>query len=123
MVRRALLLAGLATSIFLPATSAASSATGLRGTVVVSPSRPVCVEGRPCTAPAPGIVLRFARNGRVVARTTTRADGTYRVLLRPARYAVSFSPNPGRRAIAPSTVRVPVGRVVLVDFEIDSGLQ
>jgi hypothetical protein len=100
----------------------AGAATGVRGTVL-TPSRPVCIEGRPCSEPAPGIVLVFRREGGVTARTTTRADGTYRVLLRRGLYRVSIAGGRPMTQLTPSIVRVVFGRVVRVDFELDRGLQ
>ena len=97
--------------------------SGLRGVVMRGPVRPVCDDSKPCDEPAPGVVLRFKRDGRVVARVTTGSGGRYRVLLRPGRYAVS-TPN-GRPVggLSPRLVRVPSGRVARVNFHIDTGIQ
>jgi hypothetical protein len=100
----------------------AGAASGLHGTVLRQ-SRPVCIEGRPCSEPAAGIVLVFRRDGGERARTTTKADGTYRVLLRRGLYRVAVAGGRPIAQLTPSTVRVVLGRVVRVDFELDRGLQ
>ena len=100
----------------LPATP-----TGLHGTVL-SQTRPICYEGRSCRAPVPGVVLVFRRDGVIVARTTSQAGGTYRVVLRRGVYIVSAANVPTAR-IAPSSVRVGRGLMKRVDFDLDRGLQ
>ena len=123
MLRASVSLLGIAALLLLPGFAAAAPVSGLRGTVVIDPSRPVCIEGKPCSAPAPGVVLRFSRNDRVIARATTRADGTYRIVLAPGRYVVSLPVARGPRSIAPRTVRVVAGQMIRRDFTIDTGIQ
>jgi hypothetical protein len=98
--------------------------SGLRGVVMRGPIRPVCGENDPCEAPAAGIVLRFKRDGIIVARVRTGSAGGYRIKLRPGRYAVGTpsSPRVGM-GLTPRFVRVPLGRVARVDFHLDTGLQ
>ena len=105
--------------------AAATTATGsgLRGLVTLSPIRPICVEGQPCSKPAAGAVLVFRRNGRTVARMITRPDGTYRVALLPGKYTVVALRYRIGSGVTPRVVRVPRGRVAHVDFEIDTGIQ
>ena len=123
MLRASVSLLGIAALLLLPGLAAAAPVSGLRGTVVIDPSRPVCIEGKPCSAPAPGVVLRFSRNDRVILRATTRADGTYRIVLAPGRYVVSLPVARGPRSIAPRTVRVVAGQMIRRDFTIDTGIQ
>ena len=123
VIRNRISLLGSVTLLLLPGTGLAAPPSGLRGTVVLDPSRPVCIEGKPCSAPAPGVVLRFGRTDRVVARTTTRADGTYRIALPPGRYVVSLRPGGGPRSILPRVVRVIAGHVTRIDFTIDTGIR
>lgn len=99
--------------------------SGLRGVVMRGPIKPVCDVSDPCEEPAPGIWLRFKRDGVVVARVRTGSAGGYRVKLRPGRYGVT-TPLPTRRpgvGLTPAVVRVPKGRVARVDFHLDTGLQ
>lgn len=95
--------------------------TGLRG-IVLAQDRPICFDERTCLTPARGIVLVFHRDGRLVARSASEADGTYRVRLPRGWYRVSVANRPTAR-IAPSAVRVVAGVVRRVDFELDSGRQ
>jgi len=119
------LVVALCLAMLAPIEAASESATGsgLRGLVTLSPTRPVCIEEQPCSKPAAGVVLVFRRNGGSITRVTTRADGTYRVLLRPGRYTVVAPRYRVGSGITPQKVRVPRGRVAHLDFEIDTGIQ
>jgi hypothetical protein len=117
----------LATLVFgsgIAGAAASSGVTsGLRGVVMRSPTKPICGEAEPCEEPAAGVVLRFSKGGRLVARVTTGRAGGYRVKLRPGRYVVT-TPNRGPgTGLTPRFVRVPTGRVARVDFHLDTGLQ
>ena len=103
--------------------SETTQVSGLRGLVTLSPTRPVCLEDQPCSKPAAGVVLVFRSVGGSATRVTTRADGTYRVLLRPGRYEVVTPRYRFGSGIRPQAVRVPRGRVAHLDFEIDTGIQ
>jgi hypothetical protein len=105
------------------AAGSASTASGLRGTVTVSPTQPVCIEGQPCSKPAPGALIVFRRDGRVAAHVTTRSDASYRVLLAPGVYTVNAPQYHFGAGVTPRAVRVPKGRIAHVDLEIDSGIQ
>ncbi|MSO96495.1 MAG: hypothetical protein EXQ81_12030 [Thermoleophilia bacterium] len=123
---RRFVLTAVALALLVPTTAVVASTTpsGLRGTVVRSPARPVCIEDEPCTKPAAGFLLVFSRAGAVVARTTTRVDGSYRVPLRPGIYTVRAPAAPRVGAgLTPRLVRVPTGRFARIDFVIDTGLQ
>jgi hypothetical protein len=99
--------------------------SGVYGTVVIDPAFPVCQVGTPCSKPAPGLRLAFTQRGRVVARTTTRADGTYRVTLAAGRYSVSTARKTQTigRGLEPRTVSVPRARYRRVDFRLDIGIR
>jgi len=103
--------------------TAASHVAGLRGLVLQGPTKPVCRSDDPCEEPAPGILLAFTRDGKVVAQVKTTTLGTYSVRLKAGSYAVRV---PGRRigtGLSPRVVRVPRGRIARVDFHLDTGLQ
>ena len=123
---RRFVFAAVALALLVPtaAVVASTTASGLRGTVVLSPTRPVCIEGNPCTKPATGYVLIFSRAGAVVARTTTRVDGSYLLRLRPGVYTVRApaAPRVGT-GLTPHLIRVPNERMARVDLVIDTGLQ
>jgi hypothetical protein len=93
--------------------------SGLYGKVTRGPIAPVCVAEQPCSAPARGSALVFARPDRLsAARVVVRADGFYRVRLAPGRYVVRSG-----RAIEPAAVRVLPNRMRRVDFSIDTGIR
>jgi hypothetical protein len=122
-----LVAATLAALVLVPGAVAfpagAGLASGLRGTVMRGPTKPVCTETEPCEAPAAGVVLRFARLGRVVARVRTSPVGTYRVRLRPGRYSVTTPQRGVGAGLTPRLVRVYAGRIARVDFHLDTGIQ
>ena len=107
-----------------PAAACGSAATaGLVGKVVISPATPVCVAGKSCTAPAKHVWLVFSRNGKVVARTQTGNDGSYRIVLAPGPYGV-VSPNQRiGRGLEPRHVVVGSGRFRHVNFTLDVGIR
>jgi len=107
----------------VPVAGSTSVTSGLRGKVSVSPARPVCIEGQPCSKPAPGVLIVFRRNGHTVARVTTRADATYRVTLAPGTYTVAAPQYRRGSGVTPHSVRVQKGRFARVDLEIDTGIQ
>jgi hypothetical protein len=106
--------------IFLLGAGGTASSSGLRGTVLLSPGYPVCQEGSPCTRPAAYVLLRFWRNGRVVAHTRTDGIGRFRIALRPRTYRVT----PGNgRVLTPTRVSVATGRFRSVTFYLDIGIR
>ena len=107
----------------MPSATASSSRSGLRGLVTLSPTRPVCIEGQPCSKPAARVLLVFRRDGSIVARVTTGVEGWYRVLLRPGLYTVVAPRYLRGSGVTPRTVRVTKGRVARIDLEIDTGIQ
>jgi hypothetical protein len=114
----------IALSLLAPISTATGSSapSGLRGLVVLSPTRPVCIEGQPCSKPARDVLLVFRRESRIVKRATTRADGTYRVVLSPGRYVVSAPAYRHGSGVTPRVVWVLRG-YRRVNLEIDTGLQ
>ena len=113
---------------FVLAGAAAAGTTnpsGLRGVVTRGPITPVCVAEQPCSEPAPHVMLVFSRNGHVVGRAVTNAEGRYRVRLPVGLYAVR-RPGPSDpigRGLEPDHARVRVGRFTRVAFSIDTGIR
>ena len=107
----------------VPALGAAESTGGLYGRVVIYPAKPVCEVGTPCSRPAPGLTLRFSRQGHVVARTTTGKDGRYRIALAAGRYGVRVR-HPSRlgAGLRPRSVTVP-DAYKRVNFTYDIGIR
>src|SRR5205807_4717435 len=98
--------------------------SGLYGDVRRGPISPVCAAEQPCDAPAAGAVLVFSRDGREVARTKARDDGSYRVRLTAGLYTVRRAASTGiDRKLDPNQVRVKPGRFSHVDFSIDTGIR
>jgi hypothetical protein len=99
-----------------------SSETGLKGTVVLGPTRPVCRADDPCQAP---FKARFeVRQGqRVVAEFTSDSAGRFVVYLPPGRYTVGPGPSTGilmRRQI--HEVTVGSKGLTSVQWDFDTGI-
>ena len=123
-MRQAILLAVTLFALLMGAADAATaSPSGIRGTVIKSPTSPVCREGVPCSAPAAGTAIVFVRNGVRVASTMTLKNGTYRVLLRPGTYVVRSLRKLTFGTLTPRTLRVFAGRFTVANFEIDTGIR
>ena len=103
--------------------ASAATQSGIRGTVIKSPTKPVCEEDVPCSAPAAGVVLAFFRGGTRVATATTSGFGTYRVVLRPGTYVVRSPRRLIFGTLTPRTVRVVAGHFTIANFEIDTGIR
>jgi hypothetical protein len=119
---RTLAFALTALALAAPAHSTPTT-SGLRGIVMRGPITPVCMVGVPCSERAASVVLVFSRAGRVVARTTTRQDGGYRLTLRPGRYSVRTTIRTLGSGLSPRIVVVPRNRVARVDFDLDTGIR
>ncbi len=94
----------------------------LHGTVVRGPTTPVCIVGKPCTAPAKHVTLFFTRNGKTRS-TVTDDQGRYRVRFPAGVYSVKTNQRPFGTRPQPSTVRVRAGLDRRVNFEIDTGIR
>ena len=106
-----------------PGAVAGGGRTGLHGYVTKGPITPVCYENRPCEGPAAGVTLTFTRGDGTKARTQTRADGFYRVVLPAGRYSVKTSARSPNPVPVPARVRVRAGSDVRIDFFVDTGIQ
>ena len=103
----------------------ASPAQGtLSGLVTRGPITPVCTVEQTCDEPAPHVTLVFSHGGRDVARVTTGVDGRYRVRLRAATYRVWRAQSGAfDRKLDPNSVLVKAGRLIRIDFSIDTGIR
>ena len=120
---RGVALAACVTAVVCGTAAGATRSGVLHGTVLAAPATPVCMPRVPCMRPAAGVVLAFSRAGVVRARTTTDADGTYRVTLAPGAYAVRVTRPSGVRRLNPATVRVDAGQTRRVTFYLDTGIR
>jgi hypothetical protein len=118
------LLATAVLALALPALAASStSASGLRGVVLIDPAYPVCPLTKPCTKPAARVWLVFSRSSRTVARTRTGGDGSYRVRLKPGAYSVTSPRRIRRGGLEPQRIAVLAGRYRQVIFKLDIGIR
>ena len=96
----------------------------LHGVVMRGPTTPVCRVGTPCSEPAVGAVLLFARNGIVAARVRAGVGGRYAVRLRAGAYAVRLAVQPRiGSGLQPRAVTIPAVSAARVDFMIDTGIR
>jgi hypothetical protein len=119
------LLAIVSTAAFLASTAAAGTpAPNVRGSLMRGPVTPVCIEGRSCNAPAPGVVLVFSRSGQDVKRLRTGVGGRFAVHLQPGSYQVRVLRRPVLGGgIIPAKFRVPAGASVLLRLHLDTGIR
>ena len=104
---------------------AALAMSGLFGHVTRGPTTPVCMVGKPCSAPVVGARLEFLRRGVVAGAVRTGVAGGYRISLAPGLYAVRIirTTTLGQPRFTPQTVRVTVGLPRRADFSIDTGIR
>ena len=124
-MRLVVVVSTLAALAFAAGAQATAPRGTLTGTVMRGPITPVCVAEQPCSEPAANVTLLFLRNSAVIGRTTTNADGHYRLRLRAGSYAVRRAAVTGSidRRLAPNRARVYGGRSHRVDFSIDTGIR
>jgi hypothetical protein len=107
---------------FAVAGSGGTARSGAFGVVTRGPVMPVCIHDLFCDELARGVTLVFARAGST-RRATTDGEGRYRVALRPGRYTVRLTTSGLGSVVMPTTVQVPRGRFVRVEFHIDTGIR
>jgi hypothetical protein len=121
----ALLLAGCGD----PGSGATGDPSGVAGRVHLGPQCPVETESDPCAdKPAAGAKVTVAEQvpgdssagGDVVARTTTDADGSYRVEVAPGRYVVTADAGMSCELVG---ARVKAGAFSKVDIPCDTGIR
>jgi hypothetical protein len=96
----------------------------LAGLVTRGPIVPVCAVEQPCDEPAKDVTLLFSRNDRVVGRVVTDDQGRYRLRLPAGLYTVRRPATASiDRKLEPNHVRVYAGRLIRVDFSIDTGIR
>jgi hypothetical protein len=108
---------------------AAAGPSGVAGRVHLGPQCPVETEGDPCEdKPAASARVTVATQlagdphagGEVVARTTTDADGTFRVAVPPGTYVVTAQAG---MSCDLTNVRVTSGAYAKVDTLCDTGIR
>jgi hypothetical protein len=121
--------AALGALLLVPALAVAASseqrlAANVHGTLTRGPTQPVCLAEKPCSAPAPGVVLVFSKAGKDVKRATTDRVGHFALRLSPGTYRVRVL----RRvrlgtSLTPKRFRVPEIGVVVLRLELDTGIR
>jgi hypothetical protein len=103
--------------------------SGVAGHVHLGPQCPVETAGNPCAdEPASGSRVTIAEQlpgdsyagGEVVARTTTDAEGSYRVALAPGEYVVTADAGMSCELM---DARVDAGAYSKVDIPCDTGIR
>jgi hypothetical protein len=103
--------------------------SGVAGRVHLGPQCPVETEGDPCEdKPAAGSRVTVAKQlpgnsdagGEVVARTTTHADGSYRVAVPPGKYVVTAHAGMSCDLMKTSVIS---GAYSKVDIPCDTGIR
>jgi hypothetical protein len=103
--------------------------SGVAGRVHLGPQCPVETEGEPCEdEPAAGSRVTVAKQlpgdsyagSEVVARTTTDADGSYRVAVAPGKYVVTADAGMSCELM---DARVEAGAYSKVDIPCDTGIR
>jgi hypothetical protein len=108
----------------LAATGSSQATPNVRGVLTRGPVLPVCIEGRPCDAPAPGVVLVSSRAGDDVRRLTTGVLGRFAIRLEPGVYAVRALRKPVvGSGLTPARFRVPANGAVSLRLHLDSGIR
>jgi hypothetical protein len=115
-------LAALALAVL--ASSAQGSAANVHGTLTRGPIAPVCVAEKPCSAPAAGVWLVFARAGDDVKRVRTDMAGHFALRLRPGVYTVrALRKVKLGSSLSPKRFRVPTIGVAILRLELDTGIR
>jgi hypothetical protein len=103
--------------------------SGVAGRVYLGPQCPAETEGDPCAdEPAAGSLVTVAKQlpgdayagGEVVARTTTDADGSFRVTVAPGNYVVTADAGMSCELM---DARVAAGAYSKVDIPCDTGIR
>ncbi len=123
-MRAFLAIVSAATLVLASTTAASPPSPNVRGTLTRGPVMPVCLEGRSCDAPAPGVVLVISRLRQDVRRLTTGVAGRFAIRLEPGSYSIRAL----RRSligggVTPSRFRVPAGGSVLLRLHLDTGIR
>jgi hypothetical protein len=121
MLRIVMLVAALAATAVLAAEAGTSKV--VRGIVLRSPTMPVCIEGKPCSAPAPSVTIVFARDGSDVSRATTDASGRFVVRLVPGTYGVRVRGRGPLAKLSPRLIRVRADEPTALRLLLDTGIR
>ena len=103
---------------------AAGAVSGVRGTVSLGPTEPVCRVDEPCSQPfATRVVVRDAHTGRRVTVVRSDERGRFRVRLRPGLYRLRAAGGRPLPSCPPVSARVRRDRFTRVALYCDTGLR
>lgn len=98
--------------------------SGVRGTVRLGPTAPVCRVDEPCSRPyATRVVVRSARTGQRVKVVQSDDRGQFRVRVRPGRYRLRAMGDRPFPSCQPVTARVHRHRFKQVSIHCDTGIR
>lgn len=98
--------------------------SGVQGEVRIGPVNPVEQPGVQNDAPyAATLRIRRASDGKVVAETTSAADGSFRVALAPGDYVLEPVNGDPLPTAQPQDLTVAPGRFTTVRVDYDSGIR
>ena len=101
----------------------AATGSGLYGTVMKGPVRPVCSVDEPCDAPAQ-LTLVFSQGTKVLARVKSTGKGRYRIALTPGFYDVRATKKVGLTKLPkPHAVHVRAGHWDKINLYFDTGIR
>jgi hypothetical protein len=118
-----LLAVTLVAVLTVSASAAGTTATLVRGVVLRSPITPVCVDGRPCSAPVAGATLVFTRSTGTSASATTNRLGRFSIRLAPGAYGVRLRRATPLATLYPRAVRVPMTGPLWLRLHVDTGIR
>jgi hypothetical protein len=93
------------------------------GTVTAAPTCPVERVGHPCPARDVVATVRAAVGTRVVASTTSKADGTYRLKLPTGMYTISAATVAAFPRCNPKPVKVVAPAPIEASIVCDTGIR
>ena len=96
--------------------------SGLHGTVMRSPTTPVCRVNVPCSAPAKLFLLRFS-SPKLTRTARTDERGRYSVALAPGTYVVTAATRARIGGLQPRRVVVRAGAWTRANLTVDTGIR
>ena len=102
--------------------------SGISGSVVLGPTCPnppsVSPDGQvPCLTPYAAQLVVLDSEGKVVARATSTADGTFKVDVPPGDYVIAPATSASYPSAQPVSVQVVAGNYAEVQINYDTGLR
>jgi hypothetical protein len=97
--------------------------SGIEGQVSFGPTSPLARPGIPNYRPMQARITVLTAEGKVIGQFETDADGRFRMEISPGSYTLHPEPSGGHDRVADRRVTVPVGEMVKVGINYDSGMR